>query len=53
MTKKKKNEIDGELLWGDINEQDFLNESDNIIDVDTKEYNKKQMIGYIQNMNLM
>lgn len=51
--KKKGNEIDGAMLWGDIGEEDFLNESDNIIDVDTAEYNKTQMIGYIQNMNLM
>lgn len=51
MAKKKKD--DNSLLWGDINEQDFLDESDNIIDVDTNDYNKTQMIGYMQNMNLM
>lgn len=50
---RKKKEKDGSLLWGDISEQDFLNEADNIIDVDTKDYNKAQMIVYIQNMNLM
>ena len=50
MAKKKKKEI---LLWGDITEGDFLNESDNIIDVDTQEYNRQQMIGYMQNVNLM
>lgn len=51
MARKKKE--DASLLWEDIDEQDFLDESDNIVDVDSKEYNKTQMIGYIQNMNLM
>lgn len=40
-------------LWGDITEQDFLDESDNIIDVDTKGYNKDQMTTFLQNVNLM
>lgn len=48
MAKKRDN-----ALWDGITEEDFRNESDNIIDVETKDYNKTQMTAYIQNVNLM
>jgi len=48
--KKKKDDL---LLWHNITEEDFLGESDNIIDEDTGEFDKQAMTLFIQNVNLM
>lgn len=55
MARKKKDKISKEtfdLLWGSINENDFLNE-DNIEEEEIAGYNQSQMITFIQNVNLM
>lgn len=47
---QKKNQ---KRLWTDVTEQDFIDESENIIDEDAGEYDKKAMTFFIQNSNLM
>ena len=55
MAKKqsKKDKAESSRLWYDINESDFLAESENIIDEEISSYDKQAMIYFSQNVNLL
>lgn len=56
MTKRKNKSSDVEAknqLWYGVSEEDFKNESDNIIDEEVGDYDKQAMIFFSQNVNLM
>lgn len=48
--KKKREEL---LLWEGVEESDFIDESENIVDEDIADYDKIAMTYFIQNVNLM
>lgn len=52
-SKPKADREESNMLWKGITEQDFINESDNIIDEEIGEYDKDAMTNYIQNVNLL
>ena len=55
MAKKqsKKDKAESSRLWYDIDESDFLAESENIIDEEISSYDKQAMIYFSQNVNLL
>lgn len=53
MAKKKEKKSESNTLWYGITENDFLNESDNLIDEEISEYDKEAMIYFSQNVNLL
>lgn len=53
MAKKNGKKSENNTLWYGIVENDFLNESDNLIDEEISEYDKDAMIFFSQNVNLL
>lgn len=53
MAKNKTKKSESNALWDGVTEQDFLNESDNLIDEEISGYDKEAMIYFSQNVNLL